>query len=38
MDEAPADLMASERFEKAFRISATRGAFAIRQADRQSLQ
>jgi iron complex transport system ATP-binding protein len=37
MDEAPADLVASERFEKVFRISATPGGFTIRTADRQSL-
>ena len=36
MDEAPADLMASERFENIFRIRAERGAWAIRPADRQS--
>jgi iron complex transport system ATP-binding protein len=36
MDEAPADLMGSERFENIFRIRAERGAWAIRPADRQS--
>ena len=36
MDEAPADLMASERFEKLFRITATPGGWAIRPEDRRS--
>jgi len=38
MDEAPADLVASERFEEIFRISAIPGGFSIRPEDRQSLQ
>ncbi len=38
MDEAPADLMASERFEKTFRISAAPGGWRIRPADQISLQ
>ena len=38
MDEAPAGLMASERFEQIFRIRAVNGAWTIRQAeDRRSL-
>lgn len=36
MDEAPADLVASERFEVVFRISAAPGGWTIRPADRQS--
>jgi iron complex transport system ATP-binding protein len=36
MDEPPADLMASERFEEIFRIRSADGAWQIRQADRQS--
>ena len=36
MDEAPADLIASERFEDIFRITAVPGGWAIRPADRQS--
>jgi len=36
MDEAPADLMASERFEDIFRITAAEGGWTIRPADRQS--
>ena len=36
MDEAPADLVASERFESIFRISAAPGGWAVRSADRQS--
>jgi iron complex transport system ATP-binding protein len=36
MDEAPADLVASERFESIFRITAANGAWSIRPADRQS--
>jgi iron complex transport system ATP-binding protein len=36
MDEAPADLMASERFERKFRIRATPAGWALRLADRQS--
>ncbi|MCY7397645.1 MAG: ABC transporter ATP-binding protein [Sphingomonas bacterium] len=36
MDEAPADLIASERFENIFRITAAPGGWAIRPADRQS--
>ena len=36
MDEAPADLMASERFEQIFRITAAPGGWTIRPADRQS--
>jgi iron complex transport system ATP-binding protein len=36
MDEAPASLMASERFEQIFRIHAAPGGWAIRPADRQS--
>ena len=36
MDEAPADLVASERFEEIFRITAAPGGWAIRPADRQS--
>lgn len=36
MDEAPADLLASERFENIFRITAAAGGWAIRPADRQS--
>jgi ABC-type hemin transport system ATPase subunit len=36
MDEAPADLVASERFESIFRITAATGAWSIRPADRQS--
>jgi iron complex transport system ATP-binding protein len=36
MDEAPADLMASERFERKFRIRATPAGWALRPADRQS--
>jgi iron complex transport system ATP-binding protein len=36
MDDAPADLMASERFEQIFRIHAAPGGWAIRPADRQS--
>ncbi len=36
MDEAPADLVASERFENIFRIIAAPGGWAIRPADRQS--
>jgi iron complex transport system ATP-binding protein len=36
MDEAPADLMASERFERKFRIRATPAGWALRAADRQS--
>ena len=35
-DEAPADLIASERFEDIFRITAAPGGWAIRPADRQS--
>ena len=38
MDEAPAGLIASERFEKVFRISAAPGGFKIRSEDRQSSQ
>ena len=36
MEEAPADLMASERFEDVFRITAADGSWAIRPAGRQS--
>jgi iron complex transport system ATP-binding protein len=36
MDEAPASLMASERFEQIFRIHAAPGGWAIRPADRRS--
>lgn len=36
MDEAPADLMASEHFETIFRIGAGPSGWAIRPADRQS--
>jgi len=36
MDEAPADLIASERFEEIFRISAAPGGWMIRPADRRS--
>ena len=36
MDEAPADLVASERFELIFRIRAAEGGWTIRPADRQS--
>ena len=36
MDEAPADLVASERFESIFRITAANGGWTIRPADRQS--
>lgn len=36
MNEAPADLVASERFEAIFRIVAARDGWAIRPADRQS--
>jgi ABC-type sulfate/molybdate transport systems ATPase subunit len=36
MDEAPADLVASERFESIFRITAADGGWTIRPADRQS--
>ena len=36
MDEAPADLIASERFEDIFRITAALGGWVIRPADRQS--
>ena len=36
MDEAPADLIASERFEAIFRISAAPGGWTIRSADRRS--
>ena len=36
MDEAPADLVASERFEQIFRIIAADGGWTIRPADRQS--
>lgn len=36
MDEAPADLVASERFEEIFQITATLHGWAIRPADRQS--
>ena len=36
MNETPADLMASERFEQIFRISAAPGGWAIRLADRRS--
>ena len=35
-DEAPADLVASERFELIFRIRAAEGGWTIRPADRQS--
>jgi iron complex transport system ATP-binding protein len=38
MDEAPAGLVASERFEKIFRMRAASHGFAIRPADRQSSQ
>lgn len=39
MDETPADLMASERFEEIFRISSANGRWAIRKrADPRSLQ
>ena len=37
MDETPADLIASERFEEIFRISAAPGGWTIRPADRRSL-
>ena len=37
MDEAPADLIASERFQEVFRIQAADGGWAIRQEDRRSL-
>lgn len=37
MDEAPADLIASERFEEIFRIIAAPGGWTIRSADRRSL-
>lgn len=36
MDEAPADLIASERFENIFRIAAAPGGWTIRPADRRS--
>ena len=36
MDEAPADLMASERFETVFRITPDPGGWAISSADRRS--
>ena len=36
MDEAPADLVASERFEEIFRITAAQDGWTIRPADRQS--
>ena len=36
INETPADLMASERFEHLFRITAAQGGWAIRPADRQS--
>ena len=36
MDEAPADLVASERFESIFRIAAADGGWTVRPADRQS--
>jgi iron complex transport system ATP-binding protein len=36
MEEAPADLLASERFEQIFRIHAAPGGWAIRPVDRQS--
>ena len=36
MDEAPADLVASERFGSIFRITAANGGWTIRPADRQS--
>jgi iron complex transport system ATP-binding protein len=36
MDEAPADLVASERFEQIFRIQAAPGGWTIRLADQQS--
>lgn len=36
MDEAPSDLVASERFENIFRITAAPGGWAIRPGDRQS--
>ena len=38
MDEAPADLIASERFEDIFRISAAPNGWSIRSADRRSLR
>ena len=37
MNETPANLIASERFEEIFRISASSGGWGIRRADRQSL-
>ena len=37
MDEAPANLVGSERFEQIFRISSANGRWAIRPADPQSL-
>jgi iron complex transport system ATP-binding protein len=36
MEEAPADLVANERFEDIFRITAATGGWTIRPADRQS--
>jgi hypothetical protein len=36
MNETPADLVASERFEDILRIRAANGGWAIRPADRQS--
>jgi len=36
MDEAPADLVASERFEEIFRITSAQGGWAIKPADRRS--
>ncbi len=36
MDKAPADLIASERFEEIFRISVSLGGWTIRPADRRS--
>ena len=38
MDEAPADLIGSERFEDIFRISAAPNGWSIRSADRRSLR
>ncbi|WP_324808000.1 ABC transporter ATP-binding protein [Sphingomonas sp. LY29] len=38
MDETPADLLASERFEEAFRVQQTGGRFGIRPEDQRSLR